>query len=43
VNLSLTFEKCPRTPIFSKTRFSQENGVVLRMYTDYVISKNGRD
>jgi len=28
---------------FSETCFSQENEVGLRMYTDYVTSKNGFD
>jgi len=28
---------------FSETRFSQGNGVGLRLYTDYMISKNGCD
>jgi len=31
--------KFPRTSIFPKTRFSQENGVGLRMHTDSVILK----
>jgi len=39
--LNLTFGKCPRTPIFSKLVFSQENEIGLRFYTIYVITKNG--
>ena len=40
---SLTFGKCPRTPIFFETCFAQENEVGLRMYTIYVIAKNDFD
>jgi len=39
--MNLTFGKCPRTPIFPKTRFSQVNDVRLIMYAVYVITKNG--
>jgi len=39
--MNLTFEKCPRTPIFSETCFSQVNDVRLSMYSGYVVTKNG--
>ena len=41
-DFELNFENCPRTPIFPKL-VSQGNGVGLRLYTDYMISKNGCD
>jgi len=41
--MNLTFGKCPRTPIFLKTCFSQVNDVGLSMYAVYVITKNGID
>ena len=41
--IELNFWKMFKNADFFETCFSQENEVGLRMYTDYVISKNGFD
>jgi hypothetical protein len=38
-----SFEKWSKNVDFSETRFSHGIGVGLRLYTDYMISKNGYD
>jgi len=43
LGIELNFWKMSRNVDFSETRFSQGNGVGLRLHTDYMISKNGCD
>jgi len=43
LGIELNFWKMSKNVDFSETRFSQGNGVGLRLYTDYMNFKNGCD